>query len=261
MKRAIILLPIAALLIFSACGDKGKKDSPKFVSGGEMIEILTPAKGDTFSWVLVTGKASVAQGMFPIELHGANAEVLDRRSVTLPGKAPDTFEFAMGIPVKEDAAPQKARIRAYSQAVEQAGSLDAAVVSCYIIPGSGAAHGTILRYYAALDINDFKTAYDLLAPGGQAYPNLYGGEAAFSPRPKFSTFKTWKKKAEHLRVLSLRPETMYDLPADGLFCYRAKVEHKVGEEVTIEDTYVFLKRQPDGFFKLYKPRKDPHKAD
>jgi len=261
MKRAIILLPIAALLIFSACGDKGKKDSPKFVSDGEMIEILTPAKGDTFSWVLVTGKASVAQGMFPIELHGANAEVLDRRSVTLPGKAPDTFEFAMGIPVKEDAAPQKARIRAYSQAAEQAGSLDAAVVSCYIIPGSGAAHGTILRYYAALDTNDFKTAYDLLVPEGQAYPNLYGGEAAFSPRPKFSTFKTWKQKAEHLRVLRLRPETMYDLPAEGLFCYRAKVEHKVGEEVTIEDTYVFLKRQPDGFFKIYKPRKDPHKAD
>jgi len=261
MKRAIILLPIAALLIFSACGDKGKKESPKFVSDGEMIEILTPAKGDTFSWVLVTGKASVAQGMFPIELHGANAEVLDRRSVTLPGKAPDTFEFAMGIPVKEDAVPQKARIRAYSQAAEQAGSLDAAVVSCYIIPGSGAAHGTILRYYAALDTNGFKTAYDLLAPGGQAYPNLYGGEAAFSPRPKFKTFKTWKKKAEHLRVLSLRPETMYDLPAEGLFCYRAKVEHKVGEEAKVEQYYVFLKRQPDGFFKIYKPRKDPHKTD
>lgn len=259
MKRATILPPLLSLLIFSACGDKGKAESPKFVSDGEMIEILTPAKGDTFSWTLVTGKASLAQGMFPIELHGENAEVLD--SVILAGKAPDTFEFAMGIPVKEDAAPQKARIRAYSQAAEQAGSLDAAIVSCYIIPGSGAAHGTILRYYTALDTNDFKAAYDLLVAEGQAYPNLYGGEATFSPRPKFKTFKTWKKKAEHLRVLSLRPETMYDLPTEGLFCYRAKVEHKVGEEVTVEDTYVFLKRQPDGFFKIYRPRKDQHKAD
>ncbi|TET22986.1 MAG: hypothetical protein E3J71_04010 [Candidatus Stahlbacteria bacterium] len=259
MKRATILPPLLSLLIFSACGDKGKAESPKFVSDGEMIEILTPAKGDTFSWTLVTGKASLAQGMFPIELHGENAEVLD--SVILAGKAPDTFEFAIGIPVKEDVAPQKARIRAYSQAAEQAGSLDAAIVSCYIIPGSGAAHGTILRYYAALDTNDFKAAYDLLVAEGQAYPNLYGGEATFSPRPKFKTFKTWKKKAEHLRVLSLRPETMYDLPTEGLFCYRAKVEHKVGEEVTVEDTYVFLKRQPDGFFKIYRPRKDPHKAD
>lgn len=259
MKRATILPPLLSLLIFSACGDKGKAESPKFVSDSEMIEILTPAKGDTFSWTLVTGKASLAQGMFPIELHGENAEVLD--SVILAGKAPDTFEFAIGIPVKEDAAPQKARIRAYSQAAEQAGSLDAAIVSCYIIPGSGAAHGTILRYYAALDTNDFKAAYDLLVAEGQAYPNLYGGEATFSPRPKFKTFKTWKKKAEHLRVLSLRPETMYDLPTEGLFCYRAKVEHKVGEEVTVEDTYVFLKRQPDGFFKIYRPRKDPHKAD
>ncbi len=259
MKRATILPPLLSLLIFSACGDKGKAESPKFVSDGEMIEILTPAKGDTFSWTLVTGKASLAQGMFPIELHGENAEVLD--SVILAGKAPDTFEFAIGIPVKEDVAPQKARIRAYSQAAEQAGSLDAAIVSCYIIPGSGAAHGTILRYYAALDTNDFKAAYDLLVAEGQAYPNLYGGEATFSPRPKFKTFKTWKKKAEHLRVLSLRPETMYDLPTEGLFCYRAKVEHKVGEEVTVEDTYVFLKRQPDGFFKIYRPRNDPHKAD
>jgi len=259
MKRATILPPLLSLLIFSACGDKGKAESPKFVSDGEMIEILTPAKGDTFSWTLVTGKASLAQGMFPIELHGENAEVLD--SVILAGKAPDTFEFAIGIPVKEDVAPQKARIRAYSQVAEQAGSLDAAIVSCYIIPGSGAAHGTILRYYAALDTNDFKAAYDLLVAEGQAYPNLYGGEATFSPRPKFKTFKTWKKKAEHLRVLSLRPETMYDLPTEGLFCYRAKVEHKVGEEVTVEDTYVFLKRQPDGFFKIYRPRKDQHKAD
>lgn len=260
MKRAIILLPIVALLIFSACGDKGKAESPKFVSDGEMIEILTPVKGDTFSWVLVTGKASLVQGMFPIELHGANAGVLDRRSVTLAGKAPDTFEFAIGIPVKENVVPQKARIRASSQAAEHFGSLDAAVVSCYIIPGSGPAHGAILSYYAALDTNDFEAAYDLLVAEGQGYPNLYGGEASFSPRLRFSTFKTWKKKGERIRVLSLRPETMYDLPAEGLFCYRAKVEHKEGEEVTVEDIYVFIKRQPDGLFKLYKPRKNPHKA-
>jgi hypothetical protein len=261
MKRIIAFLPILAVLIFSACAGKGKKESPKFSSENEMIELYNPTKGDTFSWVLVTGKASVSQGMFPLALHGENADVLDRRTVTLPGKAPDTFEFTMGIPVGEDVAPQKAHIRAYSQAAEQAGSLDAAVVSCYVIPGSGSAHGTILRYYAALDTNDFKAAYELLVAQGQAYPNLYGGEATFSPRPKFSTFKTWKKKDERIRVLSLRPETMYDLPADGLFCYRAKVEHKLGDEVSVEDVYVFLKRQPDGFFKIYKPRKDPHKAD
>ena len=261
MKRIIILLPILAVLIFSACAGKGKEESPKFVSENEMIELYNPTKGDTFSWVLVTGKASVSQGMFPLALHGENAGVIDRRSVTLAGKAPDTFEFTMGIPVGEDVAPQKARIRAYSQAAEQAGSLDAAVVSCYIIPGSGPAHGTILSYYAALDTNDFKAAYDYLVAEGQAYPNLYGGEATFSPRPKFSTFKTWKKEEERVRVLMLRPETRYDLPTDGLFCYRAKVEHKLGEEAKVEQYYVFLKRQPDGFFKIYKPRKDPHKAD
>jgi hypothetical protein len=112
-----------------------------------------------------------------------------------------------------------------------------------------------------LDTNNFKVAYDYLVTEGQAYPNLYGGEAVFSPRPRFSTFKTWKKEEEHIRVLSLRPETRYDLPTEGLFCYLAKVEHKMGEEAKVEKYYVFLKRQPDGFFKIHKPRKDPHKAD
>jgi predicted small lipoprotein YifL len=261
MKRIIVIFPILALLVFVTCGKKGPIESPRFSSENEMIELYNPTKDDTFSWVLVTGNASIMQGVFPLELQSTMGEIFDRRSVTLAGKAPDTFEFAMGVPVKEDVAPQKARIRAYSQTAENSGSMDAAMVSCYIIPGSGPAHGTIISYYAALDTNDFKAAYDYIVAEGQAYPNLSGGEAVFSPRPKLSIFKTWKKEEERIRVLSLRPETTYDLPADGLFCYRAKVEHKMGEETKVEQYYVFLKRQPDGFFKLYKPRKDPHKAD
>jgi len=261
MKRTIILLPILALIVFSACGKKGAEESPRFVSETEMIEVASPVKGDTFSWVLVTGKASVTQGAFPLELQSTMGEVFDRRSVILAGKAPDTFEFAMGVPVKEDIAPQKARIRVYSQTEESSGSFKAAVVSCYVIPGSGAAHGTILRYYASLDTNDLKAAYGLLVAEGQAYPNLYGGEAVFSPRPKLEVFETWKTEDERLRVLMLKPETMYDLPAEGLFCYRAKVEHELGDEVNVEEVYVFLKRQADGFFSIYKPRKAPHSSD
>lgn len=226
-----------------------------------MIELYTPADGDTFSWVLITGRAATKQSFVQLDLQGNDASVIARRGVTLASKLPDTAEIKMVIAVPGDKAPQEARIRAYTMAIEQAGKTDAATIPVYTIPGSEEAHATILRFYAALDTNNFDAAYKLLSPQGQGYPNLYGGEAVFAARPKVSELKTWKQEKERVRVMRLRPETMLDLPTDDLFCYRAWIEHTTGDQKTTEPEYVFLKRQADGSFLLYEPRKDPYKAD
>lgn len=262
MKRIIYpLLPFALLISLVACPADQKKDSRKIVVDGEMVELYTPADGDTFSWVLVTGRAATRQGFVQLDLQGNDASVIARRGVTLTSKLPDTAEIKMVIAVPGDKAPQGARIRAYTMAIEKSGKTDAATIPVYAIPGSEDAHATILRFYAALDTNNFEAAYKLLSPQGQGYPNLYGGEAVFAARPKMAEIKTWKQATEKIRVMRLRPETMLDLPTDNLFCYRAWIERVVGEQKTVEPTYVFLKRQPDGSFLLYKPRRDPYKAD
>lgn len=262
MKRIIYpLLPFTLLIALAACPKDQKKDSRKIVVDGEMVELYTPADGDTFSWVLITGRAATKQGFVQLDLQGNDASMIARRGVTLSSKLPDTAEIMMVIAVPEDKAPQEARIRAYTMAIEQAGKTDAATIPVYVIPGSEEAHGTILRFYNALDTGNFEIAYKLLSPMGQGYPNLYGGEAAFAARPKIAELKNWKKDDERLRVLRMKPETMYDLPKDNLFCYRAWVEHTLGEQKSVEAYYIFLTRQSDGAFLLYKPRKDAHKAD
>lgn len=258
MKKILAFLSLVFLILSVGCKDEKAQAKTRVSYDGEMIELFTPQAGDTFSWVLVTGNASVAKGTFPLELRGREGGVIERRSVILRGSVPDTMKFAMGIPVGQDLAPQKAQIAAYSTT---AATREEARIPCYIIPGSSAAHGVILRFFAALDTNDYKTAYDLLTIQGQSYPNFYEGEALFSPRPSFSAFKRFKDRDTRVRVIILKPQTLYDLPQEGLFCYEARVEFGEDEFATTKHYYMFLKRQPSGFFTLYMPREEPHKAD
>lgn len=264
VKRTVTVLTLIGLsVLVSGCG-KTKKSSKIVTKDGEMIEILTPASKDTVSWVLVTGKASVKSPWVYIELHGAESGMLQRRTVNLPVKAPDTADFEMGflVPEPSEVPPQqKAQIIAYSEAMQETG--EATITNCNIIPGQGYAQGTILRFYNALDTNDFETAHELLSTSGQAYPQFYQAEVSFAPRPKDdSALKGWKEDGERLRVIEMLPTVYYNLPEQNLFSYRVLVEHRVGDaDPVMDETLVFLVRQDDGFFKLYKPRKDPYKPD
>jgi len=260
MKRVILPFTIMALVVFSGCG---KRYSSKVATkGGEMIELFTPTPNDTFSWVLVTGKASVKQSSLHVQLTGDENGMIKLHKVNLDATAPDTVFFAAGLAVPEpdEISMQKARVVVYTDLMEQNG--DAALVPCFIIPGSGDAQAVILRFYGALDTNDFKTAYELLSPKGEAYPNFYQGEVIFAPRPQTPRgLEGWKQKGERLRVTAMRPTVYYNLPAEGLFCYRVWVEHTLGGQKSVQETYVFLVRQPDGSFKLYRPRREVYKRD
>ncbi|GEM_PF-1825690 len=266
MKYILKLSIIIAVLAVLACG-KGKNEDNtvtfEYDNGNptEMIELYTPQTDDTASWVLVKGKASTKQGYLEITLVSKGGEIIQRRGLPLKAKAPDTVDFEIGLTIPPDVAPQPAKIRAYTLTAHNAGKTNAAVVPLHIKPGSAPAHGTILRFYAALDTNDFKSAYKLLNPNGETYPKFYKKEILFNKRPSMTAFKKWKSKGEHFKILLLRQIPIYDLPTENLFCYLAKIEHIVDNDTSLQEKYIFLKRQPDGFFKLYKPRKDPYIAD
>ncbi len=262
IKNFISITAILTLLVLAGCGAKKPTETNTVVyASGDMIDIRTPHPGDSLSWALVTGKASMTQGFFEVILQGKNAEQMKPRGVNLAAKAPDTVEFVTSIAFSTEEPPLSVNIRAYSPLAQNAGEFLAAVVPVTLIPGSSEAHGAILRYYNALDTNDFDAAYEMLMPSGQNYPALYGGEAIFAPRPKMKEFKESKPADERIRVLMLRPQTMYDLPGEGLFCYSAKIEHATGDDSILEETYIFLVRQEDGSFLLYKSRKNPHSPD
>lgn len=261
MKQFVLITSLVALFVFAGCGGS-KKESNKVVYEGEMIELLTPQPNDTFSWALVTGRASVKHGYFDVILQGDDAQVILRRGVPLAAEAPDTVTFEIGIALSKEMAPTKARLKAPISSAEKRGAIVEAVVPVFIKSSSADAHAAVVRFYNALDTNDLQTAYSLLVAMGRNYPNLYGGEAVFAPRPKrTSDLKTWKRQGERLRLLTLQPLPLYDLPQENLFCYRARVEHRLEKEITLEATYVFLVRQTDGSFLLYRPRREPHRAD
>lgn len=262
MKQFVLITSVIALFVLVGCGGKGKKESNKVVYEDEMIELLTPQPNDTFSWALVSGRACVKQGYFEVILQGNDASVILRRGVPLTAPAPDTVEFETSITLSEEMAPTKARIKAPISSAEKQGEIVEAVIPVFVKASPTEAHTAIIRFYNALDTNDLQEAYSLLSPTGRNYPNFYRGEAVFAPRPKrASDLAGWKTKGERLRLLTLQPLPTYDLPQDNLFCFRAKVEHRQGGEVTVENTYIFLVRQTDGSFLLYQPREELHQAD
>jgi len=258
MKRILIPAFIIISLIFVGCGDKIEETTKLVTESGDMIEILTPNPGDTFSWAAVTGNASVKQGLFYAELINESDEVLNRNSVDLIGTAPDTFEFQTGLSFSEEAPLQKAYIKAYTT-----GNNDEALMfSVHVLPGPPAAHNAIIWYFTALNTDDFTAAYEYLEPEGAAYPNFKDKEISFAARPENpEDLALWKKEGETLRVLTLRRLPVYALPSEDLFCYQATIEHTLGDVTEISKPYVFLKRQEGGTFMLYRPRIDIYTAD
>ncbi|MBN2380196.1 hypothetical protein JXM67_10405 [candidate division WOR-3 bacterium] len=256
MKRIVISLIIITSLAYLGCPGKVEEATKVVTKDGDMIEVLTPAPNDTFSWVLVSGNASAKQGLFNLELLDKEGEVLTSTTVELAAAAPDTAAFASEIFLTKDAPLQKGKLKAFTPDNEA----EAAIFPVYFLPSPAEANDPVQRFYKAFGADDFETAYELLAPEEAAYPDFYEGAVSFAAPPtEPEELASWKKETERLRLLALLRCPIYDLPQQGLFLYRVWIEHTLADNVKVEEAYVFLKRQPDGSFRLYRPRKDMYK--
>ncbi|MBD3286911.1 hypothetical protein GF359_09745 [candidate division WOR-3 bacterium] len=252
MKRILFFTAFIATLALIGCG-KVEETTKLVVDDDQMLEITYPAPNDTISWTAVTGIASVKEGSFTLELLDADDEALDKTTVKLSGKAPDTLDFVTDLSYAEEAPFIEGAIKAYLDD-ETKGSV---YYKVYILSGLELVNEVILRFYLALEQDDFVQAYGLMAPEGATYSFYPEKQISFEPRgEKTEDLASWKDEGEHLRVLTLLRLPKYSLPVDNLFCYLVSIEHRSPAGTEIKDTYIFLKRQEDGSFLLYPPRED-----